>query len=155
MKKSNLELQQERNRRARAALEAEGIDLSKTHFREPSIPQPNPPTLGHTRGGPKPKPKPPPAPDIEHGTHRGYQMELRRGIPTCDECRAFEAADSRKRYHNRRKEGRKVQLRDPIDHGTAAGYQAHMRSGILPCDPCKQAEAERKADYRAERKDTG
>lgn len=39
---------------------------------------------------------------IPHGTPRGYVMELRRGMPRCDECKAAWSA-----YQKERREARK------------------------------------------------
>ena len=79
--KSNLEIQRERNEAARARLDLPAPEPAREEGEAPAKPAPKRP----------PPPRDVSAP-INHGTIGGYQTERRRGLPTCERCRAANAA---------------------------------------------------------------
>lgn len=105
---------------------------------------------------------------IKHGTVKGYQQELKRGLKSCHECRE---AQRRKSWDQRRSDGipilgspeyvlqnkirglksigrkhsreacekiRASKLK-PIAHGTRNGYRQEIGRGLAPCELCRAA----------------
>ena len=92
----------------------------------------------------------------DHGDLAGYKRHISQGTPTCEPCRAANAAYQReKRARNgRAPRPRKTPVRRlaPISHGTHSGYVQHTRRKEAVCQRCLDAEAQYGRERRARAK---
>jgi len=67
---------------------------------------------------------------IAHGTDRGYNAEIRRGLLPCDACRDAHTVAARV-WRTGTDKPRQL-LPCPSD----GAYYRHLRRGEVPCEPC-------------------
>lgn len=87
------------------------------------------------------------------GTYAGYKQHQKRGVPSCDACRAACAEYRRNWYHAKKKpvQERAEGVYDPEFCGTRNGYERHRRRNTIPCAPCRAGHNDYARDYKARR----